>query len=148
MDWIKELGKNKKLKNTLTTFLEQYGLSELEQALYLYSELRQEYICKTRTSISKIRMSDIYYLEIQGHNITVFTQQEAYRKYGTLSQELKLLSAHGFVKCSQNCIVSLRRIRKISNRTITLVNNVQLHMSQHYAPKVIMAYSFYAAYPV
>ena len=83
MDWIKELGKNKKLKNTLTTFLEQYGLSELEQALYLYSELRQEYICKTRTSISKIRMSDIYYLEIQGHNITVFTQQEAYRKYGT-----------------------------------------------------------------
>jgi len=148
MDWIRELEKDKQLKTSLNAFLEQYGLSELEQALRLYTELHQAYICKTKTSISKIRMSDIYYLEIKGHNITVFTQQESYRKYGTLSQELKLLSPHGFIKCSQSCIVSLRRIRKISNRTITLVNNVQLHMSQHYAPKVIMAYSFYAAYPV
>lgn len=143
MDWIQELGNHKQLKKTFTTFLEQYGLTGLEEALNLYTDLQQDYICKTKTSVSKIKLADIYYLEIQGHNITVFTQHGSYRKYGTLCQELKSLSPYGFIKCSQSCIVSLRRIRSISKNGITLFNNVQLHMSQHYAPKVIMAYSFY-----
>lgn len=62
------------LKDTISNFLAQYGLSGLKQALQLYINTQQEYICRTRSSISKINISDIYYMEIQEHQITIYAQ--------------------------------------------------------------------------
>lgn len=141
MNWLQELTQSESLQNTLTTFLNQYGLSGLENALHLYKNLQQEYICKTKTTTSKINIIDIYYLEIRTHTITVHTQHGSYQKYGSLTDEEKLLSPYGFMKCNQSCIVNLGKIRSICNSTITLVNNTQLHMSQLYAPKILIAFS-------
>lgn len=141
MNWMQELSQNKSLQNTLTIFLNQHGLSGLEDALRLYSTLQQDYVCKTKTSVSKFKIADIYYLEIRTHTITVYTQHGTYQKYGSLTEEQKRLSPYGFIKCNQSCIVSLRRIKSICNSTITLTNDVQLHMSQYYAPKVLIAFS-------
>lgn len=141
MNWIHELEQSESLQNTLTTFLNQYGLSGLENALHLYTNLQQEYICKTKTTTSKVNIIDIYYLEIRTHTITVHTQHGSYQKYGSLTDEERLLSPYGFMKCNQSCIINLSKIRSICNSTITLVNNVQLHMSQLYAPKVLIAFS-------
>lgn len=88
------------LKDNLSAFLEQYGSSGLNQALQLYEDTQQEYICRTRTSISKIYISDIYYMEIREHQITIYTQYGSYHKYGTLNNELKTLSPYGFIKCT------------------------------------------------
>ncbi len=141
MNWIQELEQSESLQSNLTTFLNQYGLSGLEHALQLYTNLQQEYICRTKTSISKINLIDIYYLEIRTHTITVHTQHGSYQKYGSLTDEEKLLSPYGFIKCNQSCIVNLGKIRSICNDTITLINNTQLHMSHLYAPKVLIAFS-------
>ncbi len=141
MNWIQELSQTEYLYNTLTKFLDKYGIGGLENALTYYSSMQLEYICKTKSSIHKIKISDIYYLKIQIHTIRVYTQHGIYPKYGSLTKEEKRLSPYGFIKCNQSCIVSLAKIRSIYNNTITLVNNVELHMSQHYAPKVLMAYS-------
>ncbi len=141
MNWKRELEHSESLQNTLTTFLDFYGLSGLEEALSLYTGMHQEYICRTKTTISKITITDIYYLEIHTHTITVHTQHGTYQKYGSLTEEEKHLSPYGFIKCSQSCIVCLRKIRSIGDNSITLINNVQLHMSQHYAPKVLIAFS-------
>lgn len=46
------------LNITISNFLDQYGSSGLNQALQLYEDTQQEYICRTRTSISKIHISD------------------------------------------------------------------------------------------
>lgn len=129
-------------KNNLDDFLEQYGILGLKQALQLYRDTQQEYICKTRSSISKIRIFDIYYMEIHEHQITIYSQDGIFHKYGTLNSELKLLSSYGFIKCTQNCIVSLRKIRTICYNDIILTNNMKIHMSRKYAPIVIMAFSF------
>lgn len=107
-------------KNNLDDFLEQYGILGLKQALQLYRDTQQEYICKTRSSISKIRIFDIYYMEIHEHQITIYSQDGIFHKYGTLNSELKLLSSYGFIKCTQNCIVSLRKIRTICYNDIIL----------------------------
>lgn len=141
MNWKHELEQSESLQNTLTTFLNQYGLSGLENALQLYTNLQQEYICRTKTSTSKINLIDIYYLEIRTHTITVHTQHGSYRKYGSLTDEEKLLAPYGFIKCNQSCLVNLGKIRSICNNTITLINNTHLHMSQLYAPKVLIAFS-------
>lgn len=141
MNWMQELTQDKSLQSTLSIFLNQYGLSGLKNALLLYSSHQQDYICKTKTSISKFKIADIYYLEIRTHTITIYTQHGTFQKYGSLSEEQKRLSPYGFVKCNQSCIVSLKKIKSICNNTVTLINDVQLHMSQYYAPRVLIAFS-------
>ena len=129
------------LQNTISTFLTQYGTSGLKHALQLYINTHQEYICRTRTSISKIYISDIYYMEIQEHQITIYTQHGTYHKYGTLNNELKSLSSYGFMKCAQNRIVSLGKIRSICFNDIILINGVKIHMSKKYAISIISEFS-------
>ena len=129
------------LQNTISTFLTQYGTSGLKHALQLYINTHQEYICRTRTSISKINISDIYYMEIQEHQITIYTQHGTYHKYGTLNNELKSLSSYGFIKCAQNRIVSLGKIRSIYFNDIILINGAKIHMSKKYAFSIISEFS-------
>ena len=136
-----DLSKDKHLQKTISDFIDHYGQSGLEQALQLYTDMQQEYICKTKTSISKIKIYDIYYLEIMGHHIDVHTEHGTFRKYGTLNNELKQLSAHGFIKCNQSCIVAINKIRTVLSNEIILSNHEHLYMSRHYAPNVLMAYS-------
>ena len=129
------------LNITISNFLDQYGSSGLNQALQLYEDTQQEYICRTRTSISKIHISDIYYMEIREHQITIYTQHGTYHKYGTLNNELKSLSPYGFIKCAQNCIVSLNKIRTINCTNIILINGTKVHMSKRYALITITTFS-------
>lgn len=129
------------LKDTISNFLGQYGTSGLKQALQLYKNSQQEYICRTKTSISKLRISDIYYMKIREHQITIYTQHGTYHKYGTLNNELKSLSPYGFIKCAQNCIVSLNKIRTINYTDIILINGSKVHMSKRYALTTITAFS-------
>ena len=129
------------LQNTISTFLTQYGTSGLKHALQLYINTHQEYICRTRTSISKIYISDIYYMEIQEHQITIYTQHGTYHKYGTLNNELRSLSSYGFIKCAQNRIVSLGKIRSIYFNDIILINGAKIHMSKKYAFSIISEFS-------
>ena len=136
-----DFSKDKNLQKTITEFLEHYGTSGLEQALLLYMDMQQDYICTTKTSVSKIKIHDIYYLEIMGHHIDVHTEHGTYQKYGTLNNELKRLSPYGFTKCTQSCIVSLHKIRTVLGNEIILTNHEHLYMSRHYAPNVLMAFS-------
>ena len=143
MDWIQELTHNKSLCYSLDTFLDQHGFSGLEKALQLYSNTQAEYICKTKAAVTRIKIDDIYYLEIQTHTITIHTEHGIYQKYGSLTDEQKLLAPYGFMKCRQNCLVSLGKIHSICDDTIILANQFQLHMSQRYAPKVLAAFARY-----
>lgn len=129
------------LKDTISNFIEQYGTSCLKEALQFYKDSQQEYICRTKTSISKLLISDIYYMEIREHQITIYTQHGTYHKYGTLNNELKSLSSYGFIKCAQNCIVSLNKIRTIKYSDIVLINGTKVHMSKRYALTTITAFS-------
>ncbi len=141
MDWIQELMQKESLYCSLTAFLDQHGFSGLEKALQLYSNTQAEYICKTKATVTRIKMADIYYLEIQTHIITIHTEQRTYQKYGSLIDEQKFLAPHGFIRCRQNCLVSLEKIQSICDNTIYLTNHIQLHMSQRYAPKVLAAFA-------
>ena len=100
MDWSTELKNNKNLKDRFLLFLEQYGLEGLEQAIKLYTDDKEAYICKSRTAVFRIRIPDIFYLKINGHLITVYTTNGAYEKYGTLTGELRVLESHGCIRCS------------------------------------------------
>ena len=80
-------------------------------------------------------------MEIREHQITICTQHGTYHKYGTLNNELKSLSSYGFIKCAQNRIVSLSKIRTINYTDIILINGTKIHMSKRYALATITAFS-------
>lgn len=141
MDWIQELTQKESLCCSLTAFLDQHGFSGLEKALQLYSNTQAEYIYKTKAAVTRIKIDDIYYLNIQTHTITIHTEHGNYQKYGSLTDELKFLAPYGFIRCRQNCLISLGKIRSICEDTITLINHLQLHMSQRYAPKVLATFA-------
>lgn len=141
MNFLQELISDEKMKTHINHFLRKYGMKGFEQALQSYSDMQQEYICKTKTSIYKIKICDIYYLKINKHTITIHTEHDVYQKYGTLNHELQLLSAYKFVKCNQSCIVSLEKIKFIQNNKIILINHHILHMSRNCTSKIIIAFS-------
>lgn len=141
MNQNKQILNDKNLQSELLAFYNHYGASGLRQAMKLYADMHREYLCRTKTSLSKINLGDIYYLEIRTHNIFIHTHHGIYQKYGSLNNELKFLAPFGFIKCSQNCVVSLRKIRTIMQDTIILNNGARIHMSRKYAPKVLIAFS-------
>ena len=140
-EWQQELSKNKTLQHHLSNFISQFGISNIEHALQLYTNLHREYICKTKTAVTRIKIDDIYYLKIQTHTITIHTEHGTYQKYGSLTNEQKFLAPYGFIRCRQNCLVSLPKVYSICNNTINLTNHLQLHMSQRYAPTVLASFT-------
>lgn len=133
--------KTENLQSYIHTFIAAYGESALREAMQQYIDDRQIYICRAKSHIARIPIRDICYLEIAQHNITIHTTHEVYKKYGTLNQELKILSPFGFIKCNQSCVVSLNKIKIIQNNNIILIDNTVLNSSRTYAPKVLTAFS-------
>lgn len=132
---------SKSLRSDILTFIATYGESALQDAMQQYIDNQQIYICRTKSQTTKIKISDIYYLQSKQHNITIHTSHGIYKKYGTLSQELTTLYPYGFIKCTQSCIVSLNKIRTIQNNDITLIDDTVLHVSRSYAPKVLSVFN-------
>ncbi len=139
MKWTKVIADTKNIQNKLFYFLEQYGIDGLEQALQLYSDMQQEYTCCTRKAFSRIRVGEIYYLKISGHHISIFTTSGIYKKYGTLSNELKVLGRFGFIRCNQSYVVAISKIQDVVHNQIVLTNGERIPMSRNYAAKVIVA---------
>ncbi len=146
MKCLQDFKFSKNFEKTLFIFLKKYGIQGLEQAIEIYENMNKIYICKNRASISKIYINDIYYMKIAEHNITIHTQDNTYQKYGTLNNELKLLSSYGFIKCAQDCIVSIEKIKTINHDSIILTNNNQIHMSRKYASQIILKFASYTLY--
>lgn len=140
MNWMKEVESNQKLNKEIQFFYNTYGISGLKQAIKLYTDMQQKYICKTKTSMAVIYIKDIYYLKIQKHNISVYTAQGVYRKYGTLNGELKTLAPYGFMKCSQSFVVSLSKVKSIDHNDIILTNGSRIHVSKNYIQSIILKF--------
>lgn len=142
MNLINEI-ENKTIKKEVLAFLETYGFVGLQQAMEAYTNMQQVYICKTRTSTSKIYIRDINYVEVRKHLITIHTTHGSYEKYGSLNKELEALSKYGFVKCSQNYIVPLAKIRTVTYDDVILLDGTKISLSKRYASKVLLEYTFF-----
>ena len=67
MKWLQLISDSKSTHQKLINFLNQYGLSSLEQSLQSFENSQQYYFCNTQSSCSKIKIKEIYYLKIKGH---------------------------------------------------------------------------------
>ena len=140
MEQLHKLYENPAILQKLSQFLSIYGTESLEEAIDHFVATQEDYICKTKSSITRLKISDIYYLQIQGHQITIHTQENNYKKYGSLANEIKVLSNHGFIRCNQSCIVASSKIKEVDNNQLNLLNGHTLHMIRSYASNLLMAF--------
>lgn len=140
MNWLSKIKNDTEVSEMFETFLDQFGIPGLTQALQNHLDSQCQYVCKTKSCIVKLKIESILYLKIVGHDIEIHTTDEVYTKYGSLAQEAKTLSRYGFAKCNQSVLVSLSKIKTIENDSVILQNGDTLHLSRTFAPKLISSY--------
>lgn len=64
MNWLEVFSDDEDLKAGVSSFVKSYGTDGLKQAMRLYIDKQQAYVCKTKNSVSEFKISDIYYLTI------------------------------------------------------------------------------------
>ena len=131
------------LYEKLIYHIKLYGIDAFESYIDHSLPLDQLYTCKSNRNTVRIFFKDISHLTIRKHEITVHTTYGTYRKYGSLTKELTILSQHGFIFCSQSCLVSISKIAKIHQKEIILIDGTPIPMSQRCAKKTMLAYSSY-----
>lgn len=146
MNWMREIRRNPEAAELMDNFIELYGTDTLVRVLQNYINSQKQYICRTRTSLFKINTDDILYLQITGHNISIYTETGIYTKYGSLNEETNLLRASGFARCNQSSLVALSKIKSVENNYVLMKNGTKLHISRNYSKNFISAYIAFQPY--
>lgn len=86
----------------------------------------------------RIPLSEIMYIESQGHDIFIKAQKDGYRLKMNLSEIEKYLD-DGFFRCQRSFIVSLKYIKKTTRTTVFLENNIEIPLSRGLYDKINQA---------
>lgn len=103
---------------------------------------RAEVLLKTNEGLEAIRVGDIKYLEIMGHNIVYHTIVGDFEVYGTLSAEEKKLPSIQFAKCNRSCLVNLLYVQAIKTDCLIL-DNKELPIARPQKKKFIQSMQNY-----
>lgn len=85
---------------------------------------------KPRGTFSK-KISEIRYIEAQGHNMTVNCGDTTEQVTGTIREYEKMLSAKGFIRIHNGFLVNFRNIYSIEQKDIVLDDGKKLPMSRN-----------------
>lgn len=101
-------------------------LRKLRRILEKRSE--RELILRTREGVRKLRQSEIYYVEIRGHDITYHTQTGDVDAYGTLKETEANLGG-SFARCNNCYLVNLKYVTAVGKDEVT-VGGYKVQLSQ------------------
>ncbi len=81
--------------------------------------------------LTKIQLSDIYYIESMLRTIIIHTKTHQYQMIGKISELEEQLKDEDFVRVHKSFLVNLKYIKNIFKDTITLDNNMTILLSKH-----------------
>ncbi|MEG0359657.1 MAG: LytTR family DNA-binding domain-containing protein [Anaerorhabdus sp.] len=86
--------------------------------------------------ISKLKLSDIYYIESLSRTLSIHTQESSITMTGKISEMEESLNKYGFMRVHKSFIVNLKYVKNIFKDTITLDNNETILLSKHKSKQV------------
>ena len=89
----------------------------------------KEVIVQSAGKITRLRISQIYYVEIRDHLLIYCTNQGRLESWGKLTDVEDELSAYGFARCSSSHLVNLRHVVSVSGSSVD-VADTKLPISQ------------------
>lgn len=84
----------------------------------------------TDTGSARVRLKDIFYVEVRGHMLTYHTHEGSYYGFGSLISQEDKLREKGFVRCNSCYLVNLEYVGSVKGYTLTLKNGEELKISQ------------------
>lgn len=112
----------------------------------LFNKLKKENIfinINDKGIQKRINYIDIYYISIDDHICEVYTQDNCYQTWDTLSSLYENLHLYDFIKINRSTLVNLKHISRIEKNNIILNNNTVLSVSIRLKPTVIKHYQSY-----
>ena len=89
----------------------------------------KEVLVRSANKISRLRVSQVYYVEVQDHLLVFHTEQGNLDSWGKLADLEEELAGHDFVRCSNSHLVNLRHINSIDNGNVDVAGR-RLPISQ------------------
>lgn len=103
---------------------------KLKKAIRFSDRNREkEIIIETDNSVSRLRVSQIVYVEKDKNYLLYHTKEGAYRMRGTMLSVEEVLTPEGFTKCNSGCIVNLRYVTRVERDSL-LVDGYVLPVSR------------------
>ena len=114
------------MKHDLDSVLGRYLLQALEKL----SDANDTLQLQTDGAILELPYSEILYLEVLGHSVSVVTEKENYTINASLSSFEQQLENHGFLRVHKSYLVNMRYIKKFQCRELTLSSGTILRVSE------------------
>ena len=72
----------------------------------------------------------VLYIECRGHTLFIYTKnEECHKIYGSLKSLEEKLLVYGFIRIHKNFLVNARCVKEIGNRTVCLLDGMELDLS-------------------
>lgn len=89
----------------------------------------KEVLVQSTGSITRLRASQIFYIEIRDHLLIYYTDQGRFESWGKMSDAEADLAPHGFIRCSSSLLVNLRHVISVDGGDVN-VAGTRLPISQ------------------
>lgn len=84
----------------------------------------KEILIRSASKISRLRISQIYYVEIRDHLLIFHSSEGELESWGKLSDVEQELSDYDFVRCSSSYLVNLRHIISVDGDTVNIAGDM------------------------
>ena len=102
----------------------------IDRALGRMVKRKAKYInISTKSGIRKIEIPDIYYIEIQDHDLYFHTKSGEYSQRGTMKEIEEKLEKESFFRCNKCYLVNLEYVTGIEENNV-LVGNEKVQVSR------------------
>ena len=98
--------------------------SMLRKALrHISLRAEKELLVQNAGSLFRLRISQIFYIEVRDHLLIYHTDQGTMESWGKLSELETELAPHGFARCSTSHLVNLRHVVSVSGTTVDVAGS-------------------------
>ena len=104
----------------------------------LGKRIEDDLTIKDGTAIHRVKISDIYYLEVFAHDIVFHLKDKEIRCRGSLKKYEEELSKYHFLRCNSCYLVSCEKIRQVNKFDLGLIDGTVLTIS-HPRKKAFLA---------
>lgn len=102
----------------------------IKTAVKLINNSDKLFVFSVRGENYRIPHKDILYICSYSRKIVIYTKDREYEYYGKIDEAIKNLKSDSFVRISKSCIINYMYVKKISAKSVTMINGEELSVSR------------------
>ena len=129
----------------LTKPVDAEKLAEIIQYLLEKEKKQKRIVIQSEGETVSLLLSDIYYLEVQNHDVLFVTEKASWKTRGRMGEYEKAYESYGFVRIHRGYLVNLAYVTRLREREVHLSDGSILPVSRTKEKAVKEALQTYVA---